>query len=292
MFHNPAFSSDLFCSSGIQRQAFQYERELQHALKESRKRDTVTCRDRQLLQCDPHVLFPVNTRSRLLWAKAVCRELQDFFGLDADHPFPDQQLFFVTLTDISCCTTHDAAFIDIHRFKQTLRKGVRGLSYIGMIEPALYVNIAPGTRWSGKRAVSWHVHAVCWGEDREQMRKRFARLNLQQVYRSIMPGQRGAHQKQIPCEFLTDSGRTFFADKIRYMLKSPCKAYRIYHAKNGSGDEDEVSFRQIKSDLRPGDHIDLFHLMKGLHLDELAVAGGEGAGILKRIKRTARGVAR
>jgi hypothetical protein len=288
MSHPSNFSSDLFCSSGIQRQAFQYDRELQHALKESRKRDTVTCRDRQLLQCDPHVLFPVNTRSRLLWAKAVCRELQDFFGLDADQAFPDQQLFFVTLTDITCCTTSDAAFIDIPRFKQTLRKGLRGLSYIGMIEPALYVNIAPGTRWSGKRAVSWHVHAICWGENRKQMRKRFARLNKQGIYRSIMPGQRGAHQKEIPRKFLTDKDRTFLADKIRYMLKSPCKAYRIYHAKNPRNRE-QIGFRQIKSDLRPGDHIDLFHLLKNLYLDQLAIGGGEWAGMLKRIKRAARG---
>jgi hypothetical protein len=161
-----------------------------------------------------------------------------------------------------------------------------------MIEPALYVNIAPGTRWSGKRAVSWHVHAICWGENRKQMRTRLARLNKHGVYRSIMPGQRGAHQKEIPCKFLKDSNRTFFADKIRYMLKSPCKAYRIYHTKNGSKIEDETSFRQIKSDLRPGDHADLFHLMKGLYLDELAVGGGEGTEMLKRIKRVARGLGR
>jgi hypothetical protein len=76
------------------------------------------------------------------------------------------------------------------------------------------------------------------------------------------------------------------------MLKSPCKAYRIYRAKNRSGAEDEVSFRQIKSDLRAGDHIDLFHLMKGLYRDELAVGGGEGTGLLKRIKKTARGPCR
>jgi hypothetical protein len=140
--------------------------------------------------------------------------------------------------------------------------------------------------------VSWDVHAICWGEDREQMRKRFARLNQQDDYRSIMPGQRGARQKEIPCKFLIDSNWTFLADKIRYMLKSPCKAYRIYHAKNGSGTENEISFRQIKSDLRPGDHIDLFHLMKGLYLDRLAVAGGEGSDMLRRIKRAARGVGR
>jgi hypothetical protein len=72
----------------------------------------------------------VNTRSRILWAKAVCREFQEFFGLDDDHPFPDQQLFFVTLTDISCCTTHDAASVDIEQFSKKLRQGLRGLSYI------------------------------------------------------------------------------------------------------------------------------------------------------------------
>jgi hypothetical protein len=181
-----------------------------------------------------------------------------------------------------------SVFIVIHRFKQTLRKGFGGLSYIGMIKPALYVNIAPGTHWSGKRAVSWHVHAICWGKDRKQMRKRFARLNRQEVYRSIMPGQCGAHQKEISAKFLTDRDRTFLADKIRYMLKSPCKAYRIYHAKNASGAGEAISFRQIKSDLRPGDHIDLFHLLKNLYLDQLAVGGGEGTGVLKRIKRVAR----
>jgi hypothetical protein len=290
MSHIPIFSNDLFSSSGVQRQTYQAERDLKHALQESRKRNTITGRDDLFFQRDPHVLCSVNTKSRILWARAVCRELQDFFALDADHPFPDEQLFFVTLTDISCWTTHDAALVDVPRFEQTLRKGLRGLSYFGMIEPALYVNIAPGTCWSGKRAVSWHVHAICWGEDRKQMRKRFARLNQQEVYRSIMSGQRGVHQKEIPGKFLTDSNRTFFADKIRYMLKSPCKAYRIYHAKRGN--DKEISFRQIKSDLRPGDHVDLFHLMKGLYLDELAVGGGEGGDVLKRIKRAARGSGR
>jgi hypothetical protein len=103
-----------------------------------------------------------------------------------------------------------------------------------------------------------------------------------------MPGQRGAHQKEIPRKFLTDKDRTFFADKVRYMLKAPCKAYRIYHAKNLRNGE-AITFRQIKSDLRPGDHIDLFHLMKGLYLDQLAIGGGEGTDVLSRTKRLARG---
>jgi hypothetical protein len=46
-------------------------------------------------------------------------------------------------------------------------------------------------------------------------------------------------------------------------------------------------FRQEKSDLRHGDRITLFHLMKNLHLDELAVGGGDGTGMLRRIKKAA-----
>jgi hypothetical protein len=70
------------------------------------------------------------------------------------------------------------------------------------------------------------------------------------------------------------------------------QAYRIYHAKNGSKDKDGITFRQIKSDLRPGDHIDLFPLLKNLYLDQLAIGGGEGTDVLSRIKRAARGLGR
>jgi hypothetical protein len=137
---------------------------------------------------------------------------------------PNQPLFFVTLTHVECCTAHDVNFVDIRKFKRLLR--LAGLSYIGMVEPALYVNVAPGTRWSKKRAVSWHLHAICWGEIRPQMRKRIRRLNKDEVYRSIMDGQLGAHQKQIPDAYLRNGRRTFLTDKLRYMLKSPRMACR------------------------------------------------------------------
>jgi hypothetical protein len=72
------------------------------------------------------------------------------------------------------------------------------------------------------------------------------------------------------------------------MLKSPQKAYRIYKTNRVTADGELVPcFRQKKSDLRKGDRITLFHLMKQLYLDELAVGGGDGAGMLRRIKRRA-----
>jgi hypothetical protein len=279
----------LFQHTGISRQEHRSERALNTAFQESRKRKTITHRDRNLLECSVRSdLCSVNRFARLLWAKAVCREFQDFFGLDYQNHFPGQPLFFVTLTHDACWTPHDANLVDIERFKRKLRRGLAGLSYVGMVEPALYVNVAPGTRWSGKKAVSWHLHAICWGENRRQMKDRFRRLNEDGVYRSIMDGQLGAHQKQIPNAYLGNGKRTFLADKLRYMSKSPRKAYRIYKTNRVTSDGEVVPcFRQIKSELRKGDYITLFHLMKHLYLDELAVGGGDGAGMLRRIKKAA-----
>jgi hypothetical protein len=279
----------LFQHTGISGQEHRSQSALNIAFQESWKRKTITHRDRDLLECGVrHDLCSVNPFARLLWSKAVCCEFQDFFGLDHRNHFPRQPLFFVTLTHVECCTPHDQIFVDIENFKRRLRRGLAGLSYIGMVEPALYVNVAPGTRWCSKKAVSWHLHAICWGENRKRMKKRFRRLNQGRMYLSIMDGQLGAHQKQIPNAYLDNKSRTFLADKLRYMLKSPRKAYRIYKTKRvASGGEVVPCFRQKKSELRKGDHITLFHLMKGPYLDNLAVGGGDGARMLRRIKKAA-----
>jgi hypothetical protein len=46
-------------------------------------------------------------------------------------------------------------------------------------------------------------------------------------------------------------------------------------------------FRQRKSELRKGDGITLFHLMKSLQFPKLAAAGGDGTDIMRRIKKRA-----
>jgi hypothetical protein len=212
-----------------------------------------------------------------------------FFDLDNHNTYPDQPLFFVTLTDVSCTTDHDAPWIDIYSFKRKLQAGLRGLSYVGMVEPGLYVNVCPGTRWSNKRAVSWHLHAICWGQTRRQIKKRFCRLNRDGWYLSILDSQRGADQKEIlDARLPNHRDRTFLADKLRYLLKSPKNAYRIYKTERVTCDGELVPcLRQRKSELRKGDRITLFHLLKNLHFPELAAAGGEGTDVMRRIKRAA-----
>jgi hypothetical protein len=76
------------------------------------------------------------------------------------------------------------------------------------------------------------------------------------------------------------------ADKVCYILKAPKKAYRLYKYEQVTADGEIIlRFRQKKDDLRPGERLTLFRLMQNLYLDHLAVAGGQGAEILRRVKR-------
>jgi hypothetical protein len=280
----------LFSMSGLLNQEHVSDKELKLAFQKSRKRHTITQQDLKLIDsCSTLDLCCVNHFARIRWSKAFCKEFQNFFELDDQNNFPDQPLFFVTLTDVSCTTDHDASWVDIYKFKRKLQFGLKGLNYVGMVEPGLYVNVAPGTRWSNKKAVSWHLHGVCWGENREQMKKRFCRLNREGWYLSILDSQRGADQKEIVNGRLPNNrDRTFLADKFRYLLKSPKNAYRIYRTERVTCDGECVPcLRQRKSELRKGDRITLFHLMKNLRFPDLAAAGGEGTDIMRRIKRRA-----
>jgi hypothetical protein len=280
----------LFTQSGLSNQEYHSNNELGLAFEKSRKRHTITQQDLDLVDpCSQLDLCCINHSARMRWSKAFCNELEKFFGLGPKHQYPDQPLFFVTLTDVSCTTDHDAPWVDVYTFKRKLQAGLKGLNYVGMVEPALYVNVAPGTRWSNKKAASWHLHAICWGENRREMKARFKRLNREGRYLSIMESQRGADQKEIVAgRLLKNTERTFIADKLRYVLKSPKNAYRVYKTERVTSDGECVPcFRQRKSELRKGDRITLFHLMKNLHLDELAAAGGEGTDMMRRIKRAA-----
>ena len=186
-------------------------------------------------------------------------------------------MFLVTLCDRRCCTSHQEKNIDVPRFIRTLRRGMRGLSYVGMLEPAYYVNVSKGTYLDGKRMVSWHLHLIAWGESHKKLRKRIDRLNDQKILLPIADGLAAAHQKRI------SKGK--LASKIGYVLKAPRKAYRLYKWKISPHGKIIPKCKQWKDDLRPGERLTLLRLMQDFYLDRLAVAGGEGIDILRRVRR-------
>ena len=234
--------------------------------------------DLQLLDSDPRWLNAVSPQARIRWGELVCEEFSDHFDLGPDKPEPKRRIFLVTLCDRRCCTSHQEKEIDIRGFIQRLRRGLRGVSYLGMIEPAYYVNVCEGTHVHGKRLVSWHVHLIAWGISPREMKKRISGLNKSGVLLPIADGLAAAHQKCI--------SRGKLADKVCYILKAPKKAYRLYKWDTITSDGEIIpKFKQWKDDLRPGERLTLFRLMQDMYLDQLALAGGEGAEILRRLKR-------
>jgi hypothetical protein len=194
----------------------------------------------------------------------VCEEFSTHFKLGPDKPEPHQRIFLVTLCDRRCCTSHEAKNIPIAQFIRILRRGLRGLSYLGMIEPAYYTNVCEGTHVHGKRMVSWHLHLIAWGESKFAIRTRIEGLNEEGILLPIADGLAAAHQKQI--------SRGKLADKFCYMLKAPKKAYRLFKYERITTDGEIIlRFRQKKDDLRPGERLTLFRLMKDMNLDHLAL---------------------
>jgi hypothetical protein len=104
---------------------------------------------------------------------------------------------------------------------------------------------------------------------------------MPQHYRPIADCFVGAHARAIR--------RNELPQTLAYILKSPANSYRIAKwwrlTKEG---ERRYGFKQNKDKLRPGERIALFHLMKRMRLDELAMAGREGAWLLRRAERRVR----
>ena len=273
----------LFKATKLYGQERNTDYELRTAFEEARNRSTVTPCDRDLLRSPfGRYLYAVNLYGRLRWGEAACSAISDHFGLGSHRTYPKQPLFFITVVDRASATPDDATEVDIPGFKTILRKGLTGLSYVGQIEPGLYTNVAQGTYFSGKRMVSWHFHGLVWGATAADLKSRFSALESAGTYRPIADGLRGAHYRRIP--------KNQLPDKIRYMLKAPRKSYRIGKGKHEkiTADGEVISrFIQNKRDLRSGERIVLFNLMKDMYLDQLVMGGGEGADILRRAKRRA-----
>ena len=281
-------SSWFFKQTGYRRQETLSARELRNAMANARPKSSITPYERQLLGgISALELSAVNMKARIKWAEALCDQFGSYFSLGSDHPNPDEPMFFVTLVDVEdCSTAHDAKVHDAKKFIQKFRRGLQGLSYLAIVEPALFVNKAMGSYLDKELLVSWHSHAVCWGQPKDQIKQRMEQLNASGKYRVVGPGPIGAHGALIPKT--QRGGKLPLADKFRYLAKSPRKAYRLGRGEYQTKDGELLPYFKInKQNLGSGECITLFRLMKHLYLDQLSFAGGEGVKILAVAKKQA-----
>jgi hypothetical protein len=261
---------------------------LQEAFMKARNRYSLSQFDkRRVSRMARDQFLAVNRYSRVIWNEALCEQLEAHLCC-VDSINHNQPVYLVTLVDFHCATAVSGKDVDIDEIKRRLRVGLRGLSHIGIIEPAYYVNLQVGVRFQGKRCLFWHMHAVVWGISRKKLRLSLKKQEALGRFVAIAEGFRGTHAKKVKQGDLPKV--------IGYMLKSPGVAYRVSRMDlkqpdgeplvNGDG-EVLAKYFQRKAKLRKGERINLFHAMKHLTLDQLAVAGGEGCKLLANAKRIA-----
>jgi hypothetical protein len=142
-----------------------------------------------------------------------------------------------------------------------------------MIEPGYYSFIYDTLGNQRKNVISWHGHFLMWGASKKQLA---SHLKNKPRFTPIMPGLCAVHKKVIP------GGQLGY--KLRYILKSPRKEYSIGKRLKGDAKTNAAKCKQNSRALRPGHRVALFNLMRDMYVDKLAMAGGEGRELLRRIK--------
>jgi hypothetical protein len=251
---------------------------------ENSLRDGLISKRNQKIRLDTHILdrldaisLPaVNSDARIKWARIFAREMFAYFGMPPNDSHPDESVFLVTLADKEFITTAKRQDIEIPLMKRTFGGRLKGLNYIGVIEPGYYNNVYINGE-DRKELVSWHMHALVWGVAQRRVVQIVKRLNDKSE--AIMPQCKAAHQKII--------GHGEFGRYLWYVNKSPYKEYSVGKRRKRHKKTGAARFKTNKRDIRPGNQVKLFHLLKPLYLDQLAMAGGEGKAILGRVKNQA-----
>jgi hypothetical protein len=109
---------------------------------------------------------------------------------------------------------------------------------------------------------------------KEQLQQHLKRIKSR--FTPIMPGRCAVHCKTV------ESGQLGY--KLWYIIKSPCKEYSIGKRRECDERTGAAKFKQNCRKLRPGNRIKLFHLMRGMYLAKLAMGGGDGCELLRKIK--------
>ena len=257
-------------------------REIRHALDCARNRKKVMD-NRGRVVCSDYELAAIDLHGRLKWTRALCDELEKFFELDGDTKSRDLSFFWFSFADSRCAARRysQVPFKPLEAIN-SYRRGMRGLNYIAMLEPAIYasssIKCPPVFRhlFRFEPLVSWHTHGIAWGDDRKELRARFDDIETRQLYVPLIPNLKGCWAKFIKPHLL--------GQKIAYMCKTPRLVNRVYCTNPEELFEERWIFEQKEAKARPGEYIRYFKLLSNYTLDQLAFGGGEGTKILQRVK--------
>lgn len=231
---------------------------------------------RQLSQAGQVLLYANNTRARIRFATIAHDAILDHFGSLSRKD--QKSAYFVTLTPRRFAMQLDEAWqFDPKTLQDWTHEALGGLHHFGMIEAALY----PRHRLSAGRepgTVSWHVHTIVRASTRRALTHVLEAVCAQEA--NLLSRGKAYHCKKIRVEVV--------GKYLLYSLKSPQNQYLTFSlAKERidleTGEVSSEPSHQRKGKLRPGQRIQMCNVLQYQHLDQLLVAGGDGADIRRKV---------
>lgn len=226
-----------------------------------------------LSAADAYYQPAVSSKARIKWGGIFIERILKFFEIDEHQGGPSKPVFLVTIADRSHLTTSQPQQINLNSIKRKLRSALIGLSYVGMIEPGYFNSIYDENGRLKRDVISRHGHFLVWGASRKELLR--WRQKLQHRVIRAIKHLTAVHIKKIPPDQL--------GQRIWYINKSPCKEYSVgKYSKQDKGGLPR--YKQNSRSLRPGHRVKIFHLMREIRLPDLAMAGGDGRELLRKIK--------
>jgi hypothetical protein len=266
-----------FQQTNIAEYSYHADQILKRAFEVVRNREMLSSWDRRSLDVNrTKDLRAVNHFCRVNWGKSISRQFAKRF-YRADKNIVHAPAFLVTVCSTACVTAVNEQDADVSKFKSHLRAGLRGLSYLGALEPAYFSHAALGANVFATTFISWHLHVIVWGMAYRDLKFLVADLNASRRYRPVAEGLKG-----VDCRLIRHGE---LPATVGYVFKPALRGYRLAKI---SGEQEGLllaRFKQRQNKLRPGEQVNLFHVMKHLSLDALAVAGGEGVAMLSAAKQ-------
>lgn len=197
------------------------------------------------------------------WGGRLCGLL----GAPAPDWEPHVPVYFVTLIDrqqivypagVSKGYRPNPGITNIQR---TYRRALRGLDYIGMLDPSLYVSTQ---RVEGvSRFILWHTHALVWNTSKAVL-DRWAD-SIRPTMHAYLPYATGVDVRPVRPEGLRQL--------IWYIGKTPRQQYQLSRRESGS-------LQQYAGPINGINSVRLYAEMRKLTLPQLTMAGGEGRRII------------
>jgi hypothetical protein len=269
----------LYSESGYESLERRTHAALQYALERARNRHMVMDRRGRIKCCD-YELAAVELTGRLKWTRALCGQIEQSLNLE-DARRGHLSFFWFSFADkrFAFRRSSPRSFRRLEAAKW-YRRGLRGIDYIVILEPSIYASCSRkrprAFSFEFEPLISWHIHGLAWGDDRQELRNRFDAIEAQSLYEPLIPNLKGCWAKYLSPNRL--------GEKIGYMCKTPRVVNRVYCKNPDELDEADWEFVQKEMQARPGEHIHYFKLLAGFTLDQLAFGGGEGSQILQRVK--------